>query len=242
MSIIPIKKHESIFSKNEPTFLFSGEVIPITNHTYQSTYRFHTCLKMIIGFHKCEHFSAISRFSQRPKNTHDAPPRPIPDSQISSTLQNPMTPPTSHTRQPNPQVAPDSHDPPPIHDSQIPLVGIARSNVIFLMFHRVLWGLNYSKMSNQGPRTYGNIFWMISGTSKKLSKSGPMDLLMISRTLPTKSRKTCGMIFGTYYFSHLRIWNFEDFRNLGTCRFHFPNFYFVEISIFEMSLFRKDEK
>ena len=34
-------------------------------------------------------------------------------------------PPTSYTRQPNPQVAPDYHEPPPIPDNQIPLVGIA---------------------------------------------------------------------------------------------------------------------
>ena len=31
MNFISIKKHETLFSKNEPTFLFLGEVIPITN-------------------------------------------------------------------------------------------------------------------------------------------------------------------------------------------------------------------
>lgn len=41
-------------------------------------------------------------------------------------------PPTSYTGQPNPQVLPESHDPPPlpIPDSQIPLMGIARRKVI----------------------------------------------------------------------------------------------------------------
>ena len=29
MNLVSIKKHESILSKNEPTFLFLGEVIPI---------------------------------------------------------------------------------------------------------------------------------------------------------------------------------------------------------------------
>ena len=34
MNLASIKKHETLFPKNEPTFLFLGEVIPITNqHT-----------------------------------------------------------------------------------------------------------------------------------------------------------------------------------------------------------------
>ena len=36
MNLVSIKKHESILYKNEPTFLFSGEVIPITNQRTDS--------------------------------------------------------------------------------------------------------------------------------------------------------------------------------------------------------------
>ena len=35
MNFISIKKHETLFPKNEPTFLFLGEVIPITNQLIQ---------------------------------------------------------------------------------------------------------------------------------------------------------------------------------------------------------------
>ena len=45
------------------------------------------------------------------------------------------------------------------------------------------WGFNYSKMANQGPRTYSNTFWMILGTSKFRSKSGPADLPIITKIL-----------------------------------------------------------
>ena len=31
MNLVSIKKHESFFLKNKPTFVFSGNVIPITN-------------------------------------------------------------------------------------------------------------------------------------------------------------------------------------------------------------------
>ena len=31
----------------------------------------------------------------------------------------------------------------------------------FLLYFGVLWGFDYSKMANKGPRTYCNIFWMI---------------------------------------------------------------------------------
>ena len=44
----------------------------------------------------------------------------------------------------------------------------------FLYNLGVFWGLNYSKMANEGPRTYCNTFWMISGTSKILRLVGPI--------------------------------------------------------------------
>ena len=43
----------------------------------------------------------------------------------------------------------------------------------------MLWyfgGLNYPKMANQGPPTYFNTFWIIFGTSKKITKSKPVHL------------------------------------------------------------------
>ena len=43
MNFISSKKHESIFSKNEPTFLFLGEVIPITNQRTDS----HPCIRFL---------------------------------------------------------------------------------------------------------------------------------------------------------------------------------------------------
>ena len=36
-------------------------------------------------------------------------------------------------------------------------------------------------MANQGTRTFSDTFWMISGTSKNWSKSGPVDLLTITK-------------------------------------------------------------
>ena len=42
MNLVSIKKHESILDKNEPTFLFLGEVIPITNQHTDS----HPCIRL----------------------------------------------------------------------------------------------------------------------------------------------------------------------------------------------------
>ena len=44
-------------------------------------------------------------------------------------------------------------------------------------------GLYYSKMANSGPRSCSNTFWMTSGTSNLLTKSGPVDLLTITKML-----------------------------------------------------------
>ena len=45
MNLVSIKKHETLFPKNEPTFLFLGEVIPITNQRTDS----HPCIEYIFG-------------------------------------------------------------------------------------------------------------------------------------------------------------------------------------------------
>ena len=44
-------------------------------------------------------------------------------------------------------------------------------------------GFNYSKMPSSGPRSYPNTFLMILGTSKILSKSGPVTLPIIINLL-----------------------------------------------------------
>ena len=61
------------------------------------------------------------------------------------------------------------------------------------------WGLYYSKMANEGPRSYPNTFWMILGTSKFLSKSGPADLLIITKRLQ-RIQENYGIILDKYYF------------------------------------------
>ena len=55
--------------------------------------------------------------------------------------------------------------------------------ISFCCIFGVLWGFNYSKMVNLGPRTCSNTFWMILGTSKMLSKYGPVDLPIITEIL-----------------------------------------------------------
>ena len=42
MNLVSIKKHESFFPKNELTFVFLGEVIPITNQHTDS----HPCIRI----------------------------------------------------------------------------------------------------------------------------------------------------------------------------------------------------
>ena len=43
MNLVSIKKHESCFPKDEPTFHFLGEVIPITNQRTDS----HPCIRFL---------------------------------------------------------------------------------------------------------------------------------------------------------------------------------------------------
>ena len=56
----------------------------------------------------------------------------------------------------------------------------------FLFFNGILmpiWGFNYSKMANYRFLIDSNTFWMDSGTSKILSKSGPVALPIIMKLL-----------------------------------------------------------
>ena len=59
--------------------------------------------------------------------------------------------------------------------------------ILYCMF-QAFRGLYYSQIANQGPRTFCNIFQMISGTSKIWSKSRPVDLLIITRILQTTKK------------------------------------------------------
>ena len=64
---------------------------------------------------------------------------------------------------------------------------------------------------------------MIPGTSKILSKSGPGDLLIITKMLQ-KIQEKYGIILEKYYFVNMGLKNFENFRNLyvlGTICFRF---------------------
>ena len=49
-----------------------------------------------------------------------------------------------------------------------------------LMFLVVLWDIYYSKIANYGPRSYCNTFQMLLGTLKIVSKSGPVEFLIIT--------------------------------------------------------------
>ena len=45
------------------------------------------------------------------------------------------------------------------------------------------WGFNYSQMAKFDCRTYCNIFWITSGTSKNVTECGSMDPLFITNML-----------------------------------------------------------
>ena len=45
-------------------------------------------------------------------------------------------------------------------------------------------------MANQGPWTYSDTFWIMSGTSKKATKSGPVDPVFITTTLQQIQEKS----------------------------------------------------
>ena len=65
-------------------------------------------------------------------------------------------------------------------------------------------GLYHSKMVNSGPRSYCNTFWVISGTSTKLSKSRPGDLLSITKTAQ-RYKTNYGIILERILF--ISIWD-----------------------------------
>ena len=65
MNLVSIKKHESILSKNEPTFLFLGEVIPITNQRTDS----HPCIRFLHPmFFNVQTLLLISKVAVEPQN------------------------------------------------------------------------------------------------------------------------------------------------------------------------------
>ena len=74
------------------------------------------------------------------------------------------------------------------------------------------WGFNYSKMANYRFLMDSNTFWMDSGTSKILSKSGPVAFPIIIKTL-LKNQEKCGNILEIYEFGisdNLKISNFPE--------------------------------
>ena len=81
---------------------------------------------------------------------------------------------------------------------------------VFLMFLNIIigGGSNYSKMANFDSRTYRNTFWMISGTSKKSTTSGPSDPVLITNIFQKIQENTGASL--EYYVSYLRTCNSEN--------------------------------
>ena len=59
-----------------------------------------------------------------------------------------------------------------------------------------------------------NTFWMIFGTSKKITKSGPLHPIFIYHLNSSKNKKTYGLILETYYFSYLNILEIQNLHLL----------------------------
>ena len=84
-----------------------------------------------------------------------------------------------------------------------------------LFFNGILmpfWGFNYSKMANYRFLIDSNTFWMDSGTSKILSKSGPVALPIIMK-LHKKIQENYWNNIGEYGFGkseNLKISNFSE--------------------------------
>ena len=115
----------------------------------------------------------------------------------------------------------------------------------FLFFNCIcgFMGLYYSKMANSGPRTYCNTFGVIWGTSKIWSKSGPVDLLSITKMLQ-KIREQLWEHPGNIYIymfcqfgTHkILFFLFGNMYVLGTMRFAFLVF-FVEFRVHILKIF-----
>ena len=81
----------------------------------------------------------------------------------------------------------------------------------FVLCFRVFWGF---EMANEDPRTFSNTFWMISGTSKILSKSGPVALLIITRMLQ-KIQEELWDHPGKIIYVNLGLTTFRTFLKFG---------------------------
>ena len=73
-----------------------------------------------------------------------------------------------------------------------------------------LGGFNCSQMAKFDFRTYCNTFWMISGATKNVTKSGPLDPIFITKIFQ-KKQEQYGNILGKYYF---HIWESEILGNV----------------------------
>ena len=102
-------------------------------------------------------------------------------------------------------------------------------------------------MANFDSRTYCNIFWMMSGTSKHVTKSGPSDPVSITRTFQ-KNWETNGIILEHIIFvsENVKFWNcwkvrvpyfssvrFLNFWNLKTLKLRNSEMLFSEFWKFE---------
>ena len=112
----------------------------------------------------------------------------------------------------------------------------------------VFGGFNYSKMANFDSRTYCNTFWMISRTSKNVTKSGPSDPVFIT-TIFQRIHENMGTSMKHIIFKsdNLTFWKFRnvcvpnfacscvfDILKLWNLKFEIVNF---EISKFQIPTF-----
>ena len=72
------------------------------------------------------------------------------------------------------------------------------------------WGFNYSEMANYRFLIDSTTFWMISGTSKILSKFGPVALPITTKLLQ-KYKNKYGDILEKYYLWKSETQFFFDF-------------------------------
>ena len=89
--------------------------------------------------------------------------------------------------------------------------------VVVLYLFGFCGGLNYSKMSNLGSRTYDNIFWIIFGNSKMFTKSGSLQTPYVSQK-SCKRYKRRPRIFETYFLHISSFWKSEIAKIVDTTR------------------------
>ena len=82
-------------------------------------------------------------------------------------------------------------------------------------------------MANEGPQSYSNTCWMISGTSKIWLKSGPVALLIITNMLQ-KIQANYGIILENIMYVNMRPQKSEILRK---CMSYVPYLFYCSFFV-----------